>query len=94
MKFQENMSMSQMMNFDKEIVNYCNDNMQYFKDNTVGEDVELASKALEHYNANAEALNDNESMLSEEQEERFVEVAKRLFNNGFVEHAGFLNSEY
>jgi len=90
MKTQVNMSMSEMMNFDREVVNYINDNLEYIKENAITNDSDLAKEALNHYNLTVEAFNDEESFLSEEQEERFYNVAKRLFNQGFVEHAGTL----
>lgn len=88
------MTMSDMMNFDKDVVNYINDNLQYIKENAEASDnKDLASESLEHYNSNVEGYNDAESYLSKEQEQRFYEVANRLFANGFVEHAGILSEE-
>jgi hypothetical protein len=94
MKNQENMTMSDMMNFDREVVNYINDNLQYIKENAENNNNnDLANEALDHYDATVEGYNDEESYLSSEQRERFLEVAKRLFENGYVEHAGGLNAE-
>ena len=91
MKHQEEMNMSDLMNFDKEVVNYINDNLQYIKENAEAcENKDLASESLEHYNTSVEAFSEEESYLSREQKERFLFVAKRLFDQGFVEHAGTL----
>lgn len=100
-----NMTMSEMMNFDRDVINYINDNLQYIKENADATmsngfmkpdytyNQLLASEALEHYCDSVEASNDEESYLSEEQTKRFFEVAKRLFDEGFVEHSGILNQE-
>lgn len=94
MKHQEEMSMSELMNFDREVVNYINDNLQFIKENAEAcGNKDLASESLEHYNMTVEACNEEESYLSNEQKERFLFVAKRLFEQGFVEHAGILRSE-
>lgn len=71
--------MTDMMNFDREVVNFINDNREWIKS---------AEEAIEHYDHMIEASGDEESRLSEEQRERFINVAKRLFDQGFVEHAG------
>lgn len=92
MKTKENMSMSEMMNFDKEVVNFINDNLEYIRENAFNTDNEdLAAASLDHYNMIVEACNETENYLSEEQKERFYHIAKRLLNNGYVEHAGSLN---
>jgi hypothetical protein len=92
MNTKTNMTMSEMMNFDKEVVNYINDNLQYIKENAAAcENDDLAKESLEHYNESTEAAGDTEQYLSTEQKERFYEVAKRLFQQGFVEHSGILN---
>jgi hypothetical protein len=81
MKFKENLSMTDMISFDHDVVNYINDNREWIKS---------AEEAIEHYQHMIEASGDNDSRLSEEQRERFINVAERLFKNGFVEHAGTL----
>jgi len=94
MKHQEEMNMSELMNFDREVVNYVNDNLQFIKENAEAcENKDLAAQALEHYNMTVEACSEEESYLSNEQKERFLFIAKRLFEQGFVEHAGSLRSE-
>jgi hypothetical protein len=81
MKYKENLTMPGRMNFDREVVNYINDNREWIKS---------ADEAIRHYEHMIEASGDDDSRLSDEQRERFVNVAKRLFDNGFVEHAGVL----
>ena len=94
MKHQEEMNMSELMNFDREVVNFINDNLQFIKENAEAcENKDLATQSLEHYNLIVEAGNEEESYLSDEQKERFFFVAKRLFEQGFVEHAGSLHTE-
>jgi hypothetical protein len=79
MKYKEHLSMSDMMNFDRDVVNYINDNREWIKS---------AEEAINHYEHTIEASGYEESRLSEEQRERFINVAKRLFDQGYVEHAG------
>jgi len=81
MKYKENLSMSDMMNFDRDVVNYINDNREWIKS---------ADEAIEHYEHSVQASGEEDDRLSDEQRERFINVAKRLFENGFVEHAGTL----
>ena len=93
MKHQKEMNMSELMNFDREVVNYINDNFQFIKENAEScENKDLAAVSLEHYNTTVQAFNEEESYLSDEQKERFLFVAKRLFEQGFFEHAGTLLS--
>ena len=93
MKTKENMNMSEMMNYDREVVNYINDNFRYIKENAeANENNDLANEALNHYNLTVEGYNQEDEFLSDEQKERFYFVAKRLFEQGFVEHAGVLNN--
>ena len=88
---QKQMNMSELINFDREVVNYINDNLQFITDNARAcENKDLAAEALEHYNM---TVSEEESYLSVEQNERFLFVAKRLFSQGFVEHSGSLRSE-
>lgn len=92
MKTNKNMTMTEMMNFDRDVVNYINDNLEYIKiDAEACENKDLAAEALEHYNNTVEGYGDSDSYLSEEQKERFYEVAKRGFEQGFVEHSGIIN---
>ena len=92
MKTATNLTMSEMMNFDREVVNYINDNLQYIKENAAAsENDDLAKESIDHYNESVEAAGDTDEYLSQEQKERFYEVAKRLFQQGFVEHSGMLN---
>ena len=89
MKHNKSMNMSEMMNFDRGVVNYINDNYQFIKENAEAcGNTDLAKEALEHYNMTVDAFNEIESYLSKEQKDRFYEVAKRLFKQGYVEHAG------
>ena len=90
MKTKKNMNMSEMMNFDRDVVNYINDNLEYIKQNAESKETDLALESLEHYNETVEAYNEVDEYLSTEQKERFLGVAKRLFDQGFVEHAGSL----
>lgn len=91
MKRKENMTMSEMINFDSEVVNFCNDNASYI---TLDESEKLTAEIfLNHYNALVEAANENENILSEQQKERFLEVAARLLEQGFVECAGIKTFE-
>jgi ABC-type transporter lipoprotein component MlaA len=92
MKRQEEMNMSELMNFNREVVNYINDNLQFIKENAEAvENKDLASESLNHYKTTVEAYNEEESYLSKEQEEQFLCVARELFINSFYPHAGSLN---
>lgn len=92
MKTQTNLTMSDIMNFNSEVVNYINENLQYIKEYTKSEDpTELAEACLDHYDRTVDAFNDVESFLSDEQKELFLATAKRLFDQGYVEHAGGLH---
>jgi hypothetical protein len=84
------MTMSDMMNFDMQVVSYINDNLQYIKEYAEEGD-DLSEMCLNHYNESTVNSADEESYLSNDQKERFYEVAKRLFKQGFVEHAGHLH---
>ena len=87
MKTNSNMSMSDMVNFDKEVVNYINDNLTYIKEGAQNLDPKkMAEEALSHFTEGCE----DDQELSTQQETRFGEIAERLFSQGFVEHAGFL----
>jgi len=91
MKRIEEMNMAEIINFDRDVVNYINDNLEYINENAeASNNDDLAAEALEHYNMTVDAFNETDSYLSDEQKERFYFVAKRLFENGFVEHAGLL----
>lgn len=81
-----------MMNFNQEVVNYINENLSFIKEEA-DTDVpdELAKASLDHYNRATEAFNQEDECLSDEQKELFLSTAKRLFSQGFVEHAGSLN---
>lgn len=79
MKFKEKLNMSDLINFDREVVSYINDNREW---------IESAEDAIEHYERSNEATGDTDSRLSAEQRDRFIYVANRLFQQGFVEHAG------
>lgn len=84
--------MSDIMNFNRDVVNYINDNLKYIKQEVGSEDpAELAEACLDHYDRTVDAFNDVESFLSDEQKKLFLATAKRLFEQGYVEHAGGLN---
>ena len=91
MKTKENMTQSEIMNFNSEVVNFINDNLEFIKENAqnLGQK-DLAKQSLEHYNAIVEAGSEYEAYLSDEQKEQFLYVANRLFDQGYVEYAGFL----
>ena len=71
-----------MINFDKLVVNYINDNLEYIKD---------AKQATEHYITSR--VFDEGNPLSDEEVERFKYVAETLFKQGYVAHAGVLHNE-
>lgn len=80
------------MNFNQDVVNYINDNLEFIKaeaDSDAHSD--LAKVSLNYYNRETEAFNEEDEYLSVEQKELFLATAKRLFDQGFVEHAGSLN---
>lgn len=85
--------MSDIMNFNQAVVSYINDNLAFIKegvDPTASAD-ELATASLDHYDRATDAFNQEDEYLSDEQKELFLATAKRLFDQGFVEHAGGLN---
>ena len=95
MQHQEEMNMSELMNFNREVVNFISDNLRFIKENAEAcGNKDLADQSLEHYKMTVEAGNEEESYLSKGQEEQFLYVAKELFKNGFYPHAGFLNENY
>lgn len=86
--------MSEMDNFNKAIVGYINDNLPWIKELAETTDADAMAKAsLDHYNATIEAAGQDDEALSDEQKEQFLSTAKRLFEQGFVEHAGSLNNQ-
>lgn len=83
--------MSDMMNFNQAVVNYINDNLSFIKEGIDSTDpAVLAQASLDHYNHSTEASSQDDEVLSDEQKELFLSTAKRLFTQGFVEHAGSL----
>lgn len=92
MKTQTNLTMADIMNFNQEVVNYINDNLSFIKDEADTDNPsDLAKAALNYYNRETEAFNEEDEYLSDEQKELFLTTAKRLFDQGFVEHAGGLH---
>ena len=77
------MSMTRMINFDKFVVNYINDNLDYINN---------AEDALQHI-IESTKYDENAIPLTDEQKERFMEVAITLFEQGYVAHAGVLHNE-
>ena len=91
MKHNKEMNMGELMNFDRDVVNYINDNLALIKENAEAcENDDLAAESLEYYNSTVEAFGEIEEYLSKAQKERFLFIAERLFRQGFVEHAGIL----
>ena len=92
MKHNKKMNMCEFMNFDRDVVNYINDNLGLIKENAEAcENDDLAVVSLEHYTLTVEGYNEEDEFLSASQKERFLFIAERLFRQGFVEHAGILN---
>lgn len=80
------------MNFNQDVVNYINENISFIKEEADTETPsDLAAASLNYYNRETEAFNEEDEYLSVEQKELFLATAKRLFDQGFVEHAGSLN---
>lgn len=97
MKYKEEMCMIDMMNFDREVVNFINDNLEFIKDSVEGDESpeNLAAASLDYYNLviDNEMQEDVNRNLSSEQRERFLWCAERLFRQGYVEHAGTMLSD-
>lgn len=77
------MNAQKIMNFDKYVVNYINDNIQYIKN---------AKQALEHI-IESRKYDETSYPLSKEQELRFQFVAETLFKQGYFAHAGILHAD-
>lgn len=83
--------MSDMMNFNQAVVNYINDNLPFIKEGIDSDNpAVLAQASLDHYNHAIEASGGDDEQLSDDQKKLFLSTAKRLFTQGFVEHAGSL----
>lgn len=91
MKTKANMNMSERDNFYRDVVNYINDNLAFIKEGIKSTDpAVLAQASLDHYNHYVEASGNEDDALSDEQIVEFLAIAKRLFTQGYVEHAGSL----
>jgi hypothetical protein len=80
MKTQTNLNMSQVDIFQQWAKGYINDNKEFIKKAGMTTE-QLANAALQHYNLGAQAFNETDSILSDEQQEVFIATAKRYFSD-------------
>lgn len=78
------MTSAEIINFNRDVVNYINDNLEYMGLAVTMTAKEKAEHAWEHYEW------PDEEDYTEDKKKVFLLCAERLFTQGYVEHAGHL----